>query len=244
MAIIKTNKGILKFKPQIVYVGIKRIDKAIALENLKVVARIMNQSGLNWGPALGTLLGIIRENDFITWDEDIDLYIMDEDKEKFFPILFEFQKEGFDVIRYWRCGLVSIKRNGEYIDFYFMKDVGANVRCAVGEVFIFEKYLKDTIEWDFKGCKMNIPRNYEDILEFRYGDWRTPVQYADYEMTTWRKCKIISLLWIKNHMPDFLYYPLFRRHHQPALNKFLSKCKERNIELQGKVTLDYYKKEK
>lgn len=120
MARIETSKGFFHFIPQTVYLGIKQIDKDVAFENLKVVADIMNKTGLNWGPVLGSLLGIIRDNDFITWDEDIDLYILEEDKEQFLPLLFEFKAAGFDVIRYWRCGLISIKKNGEYIDFYFV----------------------------------------------------------------------------------------------------------------------------
>ena len=80
MAVIKTSKGDFHFKPQIVYLGIKQIDKKIAFDNLKVVAEIMNKSDLKWGPVYGTLLGIIRDNDFITWDEDIDLFILEEDK--------------------------------------------------------------------------------------------------------------------------------------------------------------------
>lgn len=242
MSKIITSKGPIYYTPQTVYVGIKPIDKEIALVNLKDVAEVMNKSGLNWGPVLGTLLGIVRENDFITWDEDIDLYVMEEDKEKFLPLLFEFKERGFDVIRFWRCGLVSIKRNGEYIDFYFMKDLGGGIRCAVGEAFMFEQYLVDTIKWDFKGCELNIPNKYDEFLTFHYGDWRTPVQWANYNMTTLRKWRTISLLWIKNHIPDFLYYPLFRRHHQPSLDKFRRKCASKGIILSDEVSLKAYRK--
>lgn len=242
MASIKTSKGVFHFNPQTVYLGIKQIDKEIAFENLKVVAKIMNKSGLNWGPVLGSLLGIIRDNDFITWDEDIDLYILDEDKERFLPLLFEFKAAGFDVIRYWRCGLVSIKRNGEYIDFYFLKKVGTNIRCAVGEVFFFEKYFQHLTKYNFKGIELSVPEDYEEYLEFRYGDWRTPVQYADFEMDFYHKWKMIILLYIKNHIPDFLYYPLFIKHHQPHLDKFKAKCVSKGIALPDDLSLNYYHK--
>ena len=242
MAIIHTAKGPFCFKPQIVYLGIKQIDKKIAFENLKVVAEIMNGHNLNWGPVLGTLLGIVRDNDFITWDEDIDLYVLEEDKEKFLTLLFKFQKAGFDVIRYWRCGLLSIKRNGEYIDFYFAKKIADNIRCTNGDVFYFEKYFQDTITWDFKGIKFNIPKDYEEYLEFRYGDWRTPVQYCDFNMSAYKKWKLIITLYIKNNIPDFLYYPLFRYHHQQHLDKFKSKCKTKGIALPSDLSLESYHK--
>ena len=242
MSKIVTSCGILKYKPQIIYVGIKQINKSVALENLKIVANVMNKSGLKWGPTLGTLLGIIRDNDFITWDEDIDLYIMEEDQERFLPMLFEFQKKGFDVIRFCRSGVLSIKRKGEYIDFYFMKNLGNGIRCAVGEVYLFEDYLTDTIQWDFKGCSLNVPRKYEEFLEFHYGDWRTPIKYADYEMTALRKMKTIISLYVKNHIPDFLFYPLFRQHHQPSLDRFKKKCESKGINIGNEVSLSAYKK--
>lgn len=242
MARIETSKGFFHFIPQTVYLGIKQIDKDVAFENLKVVADIMNKTGLNWGPVLGSLLGIIRDNDFITWDEDIDLYILEEDKEQFLPLLFEFKAAGFDVIRYWRCGLISIKKNGEYIDFYFVKKIADNIRCANGDVYFFEKYFQDTIVWDFKGIKFNIPREYEEFLEFRYGDWRTPVKYCDFNMSSCRKWKLIIMLYIKNHIPDFIYYPLFRRHHQQNLEKFKLKCAAKGIELPADLSLKNYHK--
>ena len=241
MAVIKTSKGDFHFKPQIVYLGIKQIDKKIAFDNLKVVAEIMNKSDLKWGPVYGSLLGIIRDNDFITWDEDIDLFILEEDKEKFLPFLFEFQNAGFEVIRHWRCGLISIKRNGEYIDFYFPKLIAEGVRSTIGVAYLFDKYLNDTIVWDFKGIKLNIPREYEEFLEFQYGDWRTPVKYADFNLPFLKKWKMIIRLYIINHLPNFLFWPLFRMHHKKDLEKFKNKCHKKGVELPADISLVKYK---
>ena len=243
MASIKTSKGVIHFKPLTVYPGIKQIDKIKAFENLKIVAEIMNSSGLKWGPVYGSLLGIIRDNDFITWDEDIDLFILEEDKEEFLPLLFEFQKAGFEVIRHWRCGLISIMRNGEYIDFYILKVIGEGVRSAIGVAYLFEKNVTDMIIWDFKGIPLPIPRDYEEFLEFKYGDWRTPVKYMDYEMSPFKKWKTKTRLYIINNLPDFLYYPLFRRHHKKDLDKFISTCKRKGVSIPLHLTLDNFKKQ-
>ena len=78
MASIKTQRGELRYTPKSLYVGIKQIDKVKALENLKLLDFLLKSNGMTWGPILGTLLGIVRDNDFITWDEDIDLYILKE----------------------------------------------------------------------------------------------------------------------------------------------------------------------
>lgn len=240
MAKIITTKGIIHFKPQSVYLGIKQIDKKIAFENLKVVAKIMDNSGLHWGPLFGTLLGIIRDNDFITWDEDIDLYVLEEDKDRFLPLLFDFVKEGFEIIRDWRCGVISIKRSGEYIDFYFPKIIGEGVRCSTGNEFMLDKHLKDTITWNFRGLDLLIPRDYDDYLRLQYGDWRTPVKYANFEMPFFKKWKMIIRLYIINHLPDFLYWPLFKNHHQQDLDKFKTKCKNRGFTVPQDLSLDKF----
>ena len=43
MSIIKTSKGNFKYKNKILYLGIKQIDKVQALENLKLLATVLNE---------------------------------------------------------------------------------------------------------------------------------------------------------------------------------------------------------
>ena len=43
MSIIKTSKGDFMYKNKILYLGIKQIDKVQALENLKLLATILNE---------------------------------------------------------------------------------------------------------------------------------------------------------------------------------------------------------
>ena len=69
----------------------------------------------------GTLLVAVREKNFIIHDEDIDIYIFNEDKDKILELIYEFKKFGFDVARYEKKSLFSIIRNNEYINFYFFK---------------------------------------------------------------------------------------------------------------------------
>ena len=85
---IKTSMGILYYKFKPIYPGIKQIDKKIANENLQLLKKVFHEQNLFFGLAYGTILGAIRDHDFITHDEDIDLYILKENEELFFSTLF------------------------------------------------------------------------------------------------------------------------------------------------------------
>ena len=122
MASIKTPKGRLYYNPINLYLGIKPIDREIAFDNLRILLKVLKDKDILVSPALGTLLGIIRDNNFIEWDEDIDLFVLQEDKSKLLNSFWDLQALGFDLVRVDRCGLLySIMRRGEYIDFYIME---------------------------------------------------------------------------------------------------------------------------
>lgn len=222
----------MHYKPVNIYLGIKQIDRDIAFENLKVVIRVLRESGIRVSPAYGTLLGIIRENNFIEWDEDIDLFILSEDKDKLLNALWTMRDEGLELVRELRCGhLYSVMRNGEYIDFYIMDSISPELRAGYGDLFMFEKYLQDLIDWNFKGLTISVPREYEECLEFLYGDWKTPVKYADFNQSKAKiaKKKIRTIL--KGMLPFPLRFFLLKRHHRKDLDKFLAKCEKKGVKL-------------
>lgn len=237
MAKIQTSQGTIKFRSKFLYVGIKQIDKEIAFENLKLVAQVLNRLGIKWGPFLGTLLGIVRENDFITWDEDTDLYILEEDEDILKSSLWELMSFGFEVIRYERRGLYSIMRKGEYIDFYVMHKITPELRHSGGSDYIFNKYLTETILWDFKGLSIAVPKDYDEFLTFQYGDWRTPVQYADFNLGLFKRTFLRFKSEIKNNLPNRIYYFLLHRYHQKSFAHFKEKCLKKGIALSDNIKL-------
>ena len=230
MATLNTTKGLFHYKPKVLYLGIKQIDKEIAFENLKLLMPVLEKKGIQVGPVYGTLLGIIRDNDFIEWDEDIDLYLLKEDEKKFQDVLWDLKDIGFELIRYERSGLYSVMRNGEYIDFYVFKPVNSQMRNNAGD-YILEKYLKNVIAWNFKGINLQIPAEYEEYLEITYGNWKTPVKYADYEMSPMKKAIVKFTHIVKRQIPDFLYFPLIKFHHRKKCQIFVEKCRLKGIDI-------------
>ena len=171
--IIKTSKGEYKFKPINLFHGKKKINKKKARENILLLRDILSKTDIRWGLIFGTLLGAIREKNFIVHDEDIDIYIFYEDKDKILDLIYEFNKFGFDVARYEKKSLFSIIRNNEYIDFYFFKKKLFGRRCL--DYYIPNLFFKNSAKIKFFNQYFPTLNNAHKYLEFQYGkDWKVP----------------------------------------------------------------------
>lgn len=174
---IITNKGIYTYKQVYLFDGKKKINKEIATRNLLLLKEILDNNSIEFILLFGTLLGAIRDKGFITYDEDIDLAILEENRTKILDLLFEFRKVGLEVARYDDRGLLSLIKNEEYIDLYFFKKYESNILKCCG-MLIPKLFLEDLMQIDFLGEKFNVPVDYEGYLEYQYGsDWRIPVEY-------------------------------------------------------------------
>ena len=107
---IKTSRGEIKYTPTNFEVGTKRIDIEKSKENLLIFKTVMDKNNLKFGLIYGTLLGAIRENNFILHDEDTDIYILDENRQYFLDTLHDLINNGFSVGRY-DDNLISIIRD-------------------------------------------------------------------------------------------------------------------------------------
>ena len=80
---LNTERGVYRYKFVPIFQGIKRINKKIAHENLLILKRLCDEAGLKFILFYGSLLGAVREHDFITHDEDIDVVMYKSDMQKF-----------------------------------------------------------------------------------------------------------------------------------------------------------------
>ena len=222
----KTSGGVLKFKTTPLYYGSKVINKDIAFENLLIVKRILDSHFIPFQLAYGTLLGAVRENDFIDHDEDIDLIILSEYKQFFIDLLPSFINEGFVVARYDRRGLLSIIKEGEYIDFYFFKKSDDGLRECSG-LLCLANHIENTSPFLFREVEFSAPKNFEDFLLYEYGlDWRIPVQWHDYQMSGINRCLLFIKEIIKDLLPDYLYFKLVSRSEKILKETYKDKLSE------------------
>lgn len=104
------DKDEIKITPQI----LKELH-TIQFEILKELDRICQANNINYSLDGGTLLGAVRHNDFIPWDDDIDVIMLRSEYESFFELCktqlgskFFLQEHRTD--KYYRVGYPRIQR--------------------------------------------------------------------------------------------------------------------------------------
>lgn len=171
------------------------------MEALEVFNKCMNENGHKYSLAFGTLLGAVREHDFIPHDNDIDLAMWIDD---YTPKLIEdLERYGIKhkyayTIEDGKIGKEdTFEYKGVQLDiFYFYKEADGKAYCNDFIYFPGTTSKKDSIKKyggmlprklylplgddlqtvDFKGLQLSIPSNYHELLSFRYGEnYMTPI---------------------------------------------------------------------
>ena len=70
-------------------------------ELLGVLIEVFNQHGIFYMAMAGTLLGIVRNNDYIPWDDDIDLAVNYSDYDKLMNLNEHLQYYGIEISGKW-----------------------------------------------------------------------------------------------------------------------------------------------
>lgn len=237
MARLKTSKGFLEYKQHMLYFGSKTINRDVMLDNLRILSLYLDKIDINWGPCFGTLIGIVRNDDFQPWKPVFDIYILKEDEERFKDILWLLMEVGFEVVRYERRGVYYLSRNGEHFKIFVLHKISPDVRHTGGTDFIHERYLQNTVKWDFKGIQLNVPVEVDEYLTFQYGDWVTPKQTVWYNQDALLRYWYWMKTWVQDHLPDSLYYAWLLNHRKMDFKKFKTRCEKAGIPLPKNVQL-------
>lgn len=132
----------------------------------------------------GTLLGTVREHDFISYDKDIDLVYISKYKEKenvkkeIFTIANILKQEEMLIKDFNNRGQMHIRvPNGKFVVDVFTSWIDYNKYylvpfgeiCSADYIYPFKKSLLRNVSFD-------IPNKSEEILNILYKDWNKPIK--------------------------------------------------------------------
>lgn len=219
MSKIKTPQGVIKFTPIPLFPGVKQINPDIALDNLLILKDFFEMNGIEYMLAYGTLLGAAREHDFIVHDEDVDIAIKDEFRIVFLSKINQLMSVGFKLVRYDRRDLFSLMRQGEYVDLYFFRQIDQNLRECSG-MLLPQYFFGKTEIISFHSTFFTTHSNYLDFLLFEYGkSWNIPCKWNNYSMSKIKRFLLIIKEYVKDYLPDWLYFRLGSNSYNRILRK-------------------------
>lgn len=195
MAVVKYKKKSFEYKKETLVVGhLPEISHDDAKELLFSVQKLFNEKGIKLYLAYGTLLGAIREGDFIKGDYDLDVYIKDEDS--LFENLNYFDKNGLKLVRARPNLSYSFRYMGNekcYIDVIILgplKSIWGIYCCKIGNYVTAKRRIKNDTQIVFLGKKFYCADKPVELLRFWYGDtWNVPLSKTEkkyyYEETSY-----------------------------------------------------------
>jgi len=180
------------------------------------ICDILDSLKINYFLQAGVLLGIIRDNDFIKWDWDVEISIFPKELLPNIDLIIDsLKKNGFSIRK------INKKKDDSKIDFIgqYPENVTGYTIYAWNysiirneywrrEYSLPSKFLKSFSKVQFLGRQFNCPNYPEEYLKFVYGDWRTPLRTIDKELyykKNYKSKTIFTLISIRQKFLKLIY---------------------------------------
>lgn len=158
--------------------GAPRFDRELAGRALLRVKDRLDAAGIRFFLSAGTLLGIVREGDFIAHDKDIDIGVFSDTPVESIVRALSADSEFRVVVAVDDPTDFSVVfRERMPLDFFRYVQEPDVTWCAVkrqGRELRWNFTPFDLAERAFLGTSFEVPADAERYLEEAYGDWRTP----------------------------------------------------------------------
>lgn len=148
---------------------------------LKLSSKLLEDCGIGFTLAFGTLLGAVREGNFIKNDDDVDIIVTDE--EKLYNSLPNLWEHGLYINRIFKTALYSFHAEGinGHIDMYILRPIDnwfyKNWCVCIREYYTPKRFFQGVDKENYFIGDKNYPcpKNPEKLLAWWYGkSWRIP----------------------------------------------------------------------
>lgn len=151
-------------------------------KNLLDFKETMDKYNIKFVLIFGGLLGLIRENHLIPWDDDVEFACFAEDHQKIGTVIEELKEKGFYIPDRNICPLHDhfFIRGGEKIELWWFQKIGKE--WVYDNIVRYPQIYFDTLEEkEYLGINWKVPSNPELFLEITYGkDWKIPNKEGEY----------------------------------------------------------------
>lgn len=167
---------------------------------LNTLKKVFEENGIELILAYGTLLGAIREHDFIGHDCDMDTMIWRKDMQKGLDLAPALAEYGIQLECYVLPWIFTYSYKGVTCDIDIINEpiYPLNKRyCLIESQYIQRSFFEHTEKYMFKGEMHTIPVDSEILLEYHYGKtWRIPGG---------RQARLESYLFFWRYVNKFFY---------------------------------------
>lgn len=155
-------------------------DRDDIFKYLNYLTKFLDKHNITYWIIGGTTLGSVRHNDIVPWDDDADIGIFEDDIEKLLTLNDELEKDGYEVIFYWKIyKFIKIGSEYPFIDIFCYKKIDDRYvmhRDDLNEAWPNEYYLENELfplkKYKFGKLYLNGPNYPINYLDRMYPKWR------------------------------------------------------------------------
>jgi len=170
--------------------GTRQKQKAL-IELLLSLTKLFNKHEIAYWLDYGTLLGAVRHNGFIPWDDDLDIGVLNKDRDKIKQIIIENLDSSYKIYdsgehekflkfeKYYGTNRVSIDiftysdYNGKLQGTFFPSSIVYNKPFPKEAIFPLSKIT-------FEGIEYSVPKEYHLYLKKNYGEYMSLPKSSHY----------------------------------------------------------------
>ena len=171
------------------------MNKQVALDNLLIIRDLFAQREIQMFLTFGTLLGAIREKDFIDHDDDVDVGVFARDRDVILALMPELEKRGFKKYSVRGERVYKIKRRAIQLDLFFTvpkKTLRGRRWDLDGKTTIAARHLDRLEEIEFLGHCFPAPQDPLGVVRSLYGrTWNIPIPNSTSRQDWSRRIKMV-----------------------------------------------------